>query len=497
MHGERRQSFAFNAFLPPGVSLQYASSRVYCWECCFVVQTNTGPLPFTWLKPYSSKDRNMPRRFCWFAPAVLVSVALLMSARADDSPKGPAGQKARADVATCLKIEGALLQRGKDGKFNAVKTGDRIPPGALLIGFPEADLVSSCGKIQIHFHLHIGEILPITEAAIVLNDSPMLNADITLDRGVIGIRGLADKGETVVRVRGPERQVWELTLKDPDTKVLVARFGRHEPGTKLFKTSGKKVFLDEPLMHMGVLAVKGRVVVNTGSASYALNAPPGPALITWDSHVGHVVKQMDKLPDAVSDLAADQQKAFKEVCEMTGKLAAGDLGKGLDELLATDGWRQHRVAVACMGALDDVPRLVAALENQKSADVRDHAILVLRNWIGREPGQLTKLYSYLTKEKKYTPAQGRTVVQLLRGFDDADRKEPRIYQLLIDGLEVSPLLSIRELANWHLQRLAPAGQKIVYDAAGDQESRSKAATEWRRLIPDGQLPPPPPKKEKK
>jgi hypothetical protein len=437
----------------------------------------------------------MPRRYCWFAPAVLLSLALLLSARADDSPKSPAGQKGRDDVATCLKIEGALLQRGKDGKFHPVKTGDRIPPGALLIGFPEADLVSSCGKIQIHLHLHIGEILPITEAAIVLNDSPMLNADITLERGVIGIKGLADKGETVVRVRGPESQVWELTLKDPDTKVLVARFGRHEPGTKLFKTSGKKGFLDEPLMHMGVLALKGRVVVNTGSATYALNAPPGPALITWDSNHGYAVKQMDKLPDAVADLNSDP-KAFKEVCDMTAKLAAGDLGKGLDELLAKDGRLQHRVAVACMGALDDVPRLVAALENPKSGEVRDHAVLALRNWIGREPGQLTKLYTYLTKEKKYTPVQGRTVVQLLRGFDDADRKEPNLYQLLIDGLEFSPLVSIRELANWHLQRLAPAGQKIVYDAAADQESRSKAATEWRRLIPDGQLPPPPPKKEK-
>jgi hypothetical protein len=176
---------------------------------------------------------------------------------------------------------------------------------------------------------------------------------------------------------------------------------------------------------------------------------------------------------------------------MASKVASGNLGKGLDELLASDGEAKHRVAVACMGALDDLPRLVAALENPKYVDARDQAILTLRNWIGRRPGQLAKLYDFLTKEKKHSPVQARTIMQLLRGFDDDDRKEPHIYQLLIDGMEHSSLVSIRQLAHWHLERLAPAGQKIAFDAAANQQSRSQAASEWRQLIPDGQLPPPP------
>ena len=91
-------------------------------------------------------------------------------------------------------------------------------------------------------------------------------------------------------------------------------------------------------------------------------------------------------------LDAIEAQRFQEICELTAKLAAGDMGKGLDQMIASDVVRQHRVAVACMAALDDVPRLVAALENPKKADVRDVAVFALRNWAGREKGHLTRLY---------------------------------------------------------------------------------------------------------
>lgn len=430
----------------------------------------------------------MNRRFLWLAPATLVSAGLLTLTCAAQS-----GDKGRTDVATCVKIEGALLRRDQDGKFKPVKAGDHLPPKTFLIGFPEGDLQSSCGKIYIDLHLYLGEALPVTEAAITLNDSPQLNADITIDRGVLGLKNLADKGAAVVRVRGPGDQSWLLTLQEPGTTVLVARFGRLEAGTKLFKTGGKKAFLDEPLMYMGVLVTKGSVQIDTGSVAYALKAPPGPALITWDSGTGYHVKQMDKLPQTVYELNDVEKKLLKDAGAIAKELMAGDLGKGLDAQIASKDAFNHRIAVACMGAIDDVPRLVAALENTTSPDVREQAVLTLRTWIGRQPGQLTKLYDYLTKEKKYTPVQGRTVAQLLRGFDDDDRKEPHIYQLLIDGMEFAPQLSIRELAYWNLTRLAPAGQQIAYDAAASQEARSQAAAAWRKLIPDGQLPPAPKK----
>jgi hypothetical protein len=134
------------------------------------------------------------------------------------------------------------------------------------------------------------------------------------------------------------------------------------------------------------------------------------------------------------------------------------------------------------------------LEQTKHADVRQQAVLTLRNWMGRHPGQITALQDHLTKTRDYTPVQARTIIQLLKGFDDDDRKEPLIYQLLIDALEFARL-PIRELAHWNLERLAPAGQSIAYDAAATDAIRRQALLQWRQLIPDGQLPPPPKKDE--
>ena len=51
-------------------------------------------------------------------------------------------------------------------------------------------------------------------------------------------------------------------------------------------------------------------------------------------------------------------------------------------------------------------------------------------------------------------------------------------------------LPVRELARWHLVRLAPAGKKIDFDAAAPEADRQKAYEQWRALIPEGQLPPP-------
>jgi hypothetical protein len=65
--------------------------------------------------------------------------------------------------------------------------------------------------------------------------------------------------------------------------------------------------------------------------------------------------------------------------------------------------------------------------------------------------------------------------------------------VLINYLKHSRL-PVRELARWHLMRLAPAGGDIVYDAASPAAQREQAFERWRALIPAGKLPPPPKKK---
>jgi hypothetical protein len=443
---------------------------------------------------FTSKVWIMCCRFPWLAPAIVTAFAAVIfwgaASHADERPPSLASaQKGRDSVATCQKVEGALLEKTDTG-LRVVKVGDKIAPKALLIGFPDAQLVSADGLIQIALMLNKRNKLPVTEAAIVLNDDPALSADISLERGVIGLKGLSDKSEIQIKVRGGE-EVWSLTLKEPGTNVVVARFGRHTPGVKQFQDPAKKVLLDIPQSHFGVLVINGTVIVNTGAVTYTLKAPPGPALLTMDSAVGIQLKHLDKLPEEAAVRSPEDEKLHKEICDVCARLAAGkDFGKDLETMEKSASPIERLVAVAAMGAVDDLPRLWHALEDPKNADVRDQAIRTLRNWIGRKPGQVKKLFEHLTTDEKLPKNKAKTVILLLRGFDDSDISDTHLYQLLIDELEFGSL-PLRELAHWHLERLAPAGESIAYDAGADEPTRRKAVAQWRQLIPPGQMPPPP------
>jgi hypothetical protein len=148
----------------------------------------------------------------------------------------------------------------------------------------------------------------------------------------------------------------------------------------------------------------------------------------------------------------------------------------------------RQVVVFSWGALDDLPRLLGALSDPKHVELRDTAVEALRHWIGRRAGQDLELYHFLTKQEKYPPTQAEVVLQLLHTPFQRDKAET--YQTLIEYLR-SERLPVRELARWHLYRLAPVGRSIAFDAGASAEERDKAVKKWQELIPEGQLPPAP------
>jgi hypothetical protein len=113
---------------------------------------------------------------------------------------------------------------------------------------------------------------------------------------------------------------------------------------------------------------------------------------------------------------------------------------------------------------------------------------VLRNWLGRGPGQAEKLFAALTDEGKFSRNEAGTILFLLFGPDHKQLSLPAAYDVLIAMLGHDKI-AIRELARWHLYRLVPSGKNIPYDAAAPAEARQQAQTRWRELIPMGQLPP--------
>src|SRR5262249_8074661 len=185
----------------------------------------------------------------------------------------------------------------------------------------------------------------------------------------------------------------------------------------------------------------------------------------------------DRLTQALADKpVADAVAALQAEAERNAK--AGQLG--LLRSLAVYSW----------GALDDLPHLLAVLAAAKHPDMRDTAVEALRHWIGRKPGQDAELYNFLTKQQKFSPLHAEIILQLLHSpFDEG---LPETYEALIAYLRHAQL-PVRELARWHLYRLAPAGRDIAYDAAASAEGRDQAYKKGKDLIPDGKLPPKPKK----
>src|SRR5207237_193724 len=68
-----------------------------------------------------------------------------------------------------------------------------------------------------------------------------------------------------------------------------------------------------------------------------------------------------------------------------------------------------------MGATDDLPRLADALHKNKHPDVWDAAVITLRHWIGRAPGQDQVLYKGMLA-RGVKPVNAATLMQLWHSF---------------------------------------------------------------------------------
>jgi hypothetical protein len=435
------------------------------------------------------------------ARSLLAAVALLALTLATGTPSAAqTGKKKGSAPATVVAASGVLLERGAKGKtWRPLRPKDAVPAGATVVALPEAELRSANKAVGLKMLADVGRRLklPVFEAAVVVHDNPKVDFDFTLDRGVVVLTNQRTKGKATVRVRFRD-QAWEVVLKEPGTKVGLEMYGRYPPGLPEPVEKDAKVvrFKNMPTNDLLLFVLHGKAYVDAGERGLPLQAPPGKALVHWDSVIGFCdVKHFDKMPEGVQKTPTDEEKKkLQSINADARQLLKGTLKEALDRLMRAKDERGPRVATVIAGAVDDLPRLTAALAD-KRRDVRDQAVLVLRNWLGRRPGQADKLFAQLTRDG-YSRNQAGTVLFLLFGPDDQQLAQPAAYDVLIAMLG-SDKPAIRQLAHWHLIRLVPAGKEIAYDAAAPAEARQKAQASWRRLIPPGQLPPAPPKTDDK
>jgi hypothetical protein len=341
---------------------------------------------------------------------------------------------------------------------------------------------------------------PVWESEVVLHDSRAFDVDFTLRRGRVVLTNRKEKGPARIWVR-LSGDAWQLDLPKPGDSLALALYGRWPTGVSFSKNASE----DEPTRIVGLWVLKGSVDVKTGRQDYSLSAPPGPAYLQWDSVAGSPdgPRKRERLPEwtkpapertpaarAFAAAVKNYEERLKSDTPVDALLPM--LAQAGEIRMAERARAVREFALMSLTALDVLVPVAEALADPHSAEGRAVAVLALRQWIGSAPGKDQRLYRLLIDRLGYRPAQAETILQLLHSPYAAN--DPETYEILIAYLKHDSL-AVRELAAWHLTRLVRAGPNIRYDPAGSEVERERGYKAWKRLIPDGQLPPR--KKEKK
>jgi hypothetical protein len=410
-------------------------------------------------------------------------------------------QPTRVVVAKSTSPAGTFCARPAAGNvFSVLPDKDDLFASDLIVSMPGGTLSSKNGAVIVK---SLGDFeakppLPILETAFSLTDPDKdTDLDMTLDRGRVDMTNAKKEGSATVRVRFWD-QAWKIVLDSPNSRVAVELCGRWPAGAR-FKPaeSGEDSSkAPAPVVSLVFIVLNGSASVDVGGATVAMKAPPGPAELRWNSLTGvrPQPQKLEKLPDwANPDIALSPEgKKIAAACEKFRQARAADPAKAFDTFLASTDPIDLRVALVALGAVDDLERLGKTLVAAKTVEEWDFGITVLRHWLGRGRGQDQKMYETLTARRGYTEGQAQIIVQLLFGFSPEDATLPETYEVLIDYL-IHEKTAIRNLAEWHLIRLAPQGKSIAFKPDGSAEDAEKCYAEWKKLIPSGQLPPRPKK----
>jgi hypothetical protein len=409
---------------------------------------------------------------------------------AQNKPKG--GASKRKAVARCVTVKATIIRRtGPRKPWKVVAKNGRLYAGDLLIGLPGAALVSRNGAVRLDLLADLDRLSPhpIREAAVVLHENRDTDLDVTLDRGRIDLVNRKKKGAAKVRLR-VRYETWDLTLEEPGATVALELYSSWPAGSRFTEEPGPK---DAPTADLVILVLKGQALVRHGDVGHGMTAPPGPAMIEWDSVHGQdqTPKRLEKLP-LWAQTGGQESLLARKKKDLLRRWRKTVVAKGIDaavaQFLDSDKMTDRALAVFVMGATDDLRGLAKAVREAKHPDVLETAVVTLRHWIGRAPGQEQILYNGLIKVGQYDPVDAKTVVQLLHSFGEDELARPELYQALIDFLDHEKF-GLRALAYWHLRRLVPQGEAFGYNPSDPKEKRDAAVAKWRKLIPEGKMPP--------
>ena len=408
----------------------------------------------------------------------LAAVAVLAAAPAVAQP--PARTTSAAGTFAALQ-PGALA-------YTVLPANENVRAGDLLVTLPGAALVSRNGAVAVTCRADgdTSATVPVLDSGFAVNEPAAGDDfDITLDRGRIDLANTKPAGKAVARVRFAAA-VWTVTLDAPGARVALELSGRWPPGTRFRPLPPGTTPTTGPTAFLSLVVLAGEASVTGGGTTVGLRAPPGPALVEWDSTApaDPQPRRVDRLPA----WAANPPPAT-DAAETLRRRRAENLSTAPEALIASDDPAARRVGLVAVAAVDDLPALCRELAAPRTADAFDFAPTVARYWLGRPGGQDQRLYRHLTTAGGYTEGQARVLLQLLFGFAPADLARPETYEVLIDYLG-SDKPAVRHLAAWHLSRLVPKGKAVPFRPNATAADWADVQAQWKKRIPSGEVPKP-------
>lgn len=441
--------------------------------------------------------------------AVVVLALVALPAGTAPSPLDlPDTTEPRVAVGKSLSGPGFRQSQGVHEPFERVRPRETIFSRDVLVALPgfQADVVPNSKGVKLTLYGNLPEMSesPVLESAVIMHDTSAYDADFTLLRGRVVLTNNKDKGEATVWLRTALTGV-KLTLPEPGDSAAIEIYGRWAPGVPFRQ---KKVANEAPVLLWDAFVLKGKLDIKTGKNEFHMSAPPGRAYFHGDSVHGpspNGPQPLKELPLWANDKAKKPEvyEKVKGVVEQYAKLVEetepSELLKTLLAAAEKDkdkerGVLMRRLIVYALAAMDDVHDVAKMLNESKHDEVRKAAVIALRHWIGARVGRDEKLYVSLQEEANFAKPEATTILQMLHS--PFDPHQPETYEALIAYLKHRKQ-AIRELAHWHLVRLAPAGRKIPFDASAPEGERDKSGDAWEKLIPAGKLPPDPEEEKEK
>jgi hypothetical protein len=405
-------------------------------------------------------------------------------------------------VATEPKEPSILLQMGPADKaeWKRLTENAAIVSNRPLISLPTcmSDILLKRG-LRLTLWGASPEIWPnplVLESMAELHPHDLLDLDLTLKRGRIALHNTKDKPALVrIRFDNPalgKQEFFDVTLQDKEAEILIehmAFFPRTEP----FFENPKGANRVGPTVQLACIASAGSVRIKTNELSFAMNtALQGTALMMWSSDKGILGPLPFPRPEwATPGVPAKgidlklRAGLLKARDNLALKLPKTAVEVAVSEMIEAEDNPARRLAVRCLAAFDDLPSLTDALERENAPQLRLEAIESLRYWIAQGRDNDYKLHEQL--KTKYKNIVAKKIMDLLHSISETQAREPVTYEALIDDLD-NPVLPLRDLSYYHLVRLVPAGRAIPFATSSDQKTRQAMRSQWRQLVPRGQVP---------